>query len=88
LIPKKLIDKVVVTQDVAEVTRQITPAELKRIFKDAIREEVEPVRGRLEPIKEELRQLRAELEAHNRRLDERLREVSKPKSFWARLFNK
>lgn len=85
LIPKKLIDNPVVIKDVAEVTRQLTPAELKGFFAEAIREEINPLR-------DEIKSLRAELEAHNRRVDEKLREaVNKPpeqKGFLARLFRR
>lgn len=79
LIPKNLFDTPVITKDVAEITRQLTPAELKESFREAMREE-------LEPLKDEIKQLRAELEAHNRRTDEKLREATKPKGFWQRLF--
>lgn len=86
-IPMETVNLATTTIEVVQVTRQLTPLELKETLKSAIREEIEP-------LKEEITQLRAELENHFRRTDERLRETIKPKpdqepkSFWLRFFNK
>lgn len=88
-IPTSAIHAATQTVEVVPVTRNITPAEIGQIVESAVSN---AVAAQVESIKEEMRQLRAELEAHNRRVDERLREAVKPKEetrgFWSRLFNK
>ena len=67
------------------VAESITTIQLKEVFRDAIRDEVAPIRN-------EIAQLRAELDSQFRRQDERIRAAVKPptptqKSLWARLFS-
>jgi|GEM_PF-2028069 len=69
------------------IAESITTIQLKEVFRDAIRDEVAPLRS-------ELTQLRVELDSQFKRQDERIRAAIQPptpttpiqKSFWHRLF--
>jgi len=80
-IPAAAINSATSTIEVVPVVKPLTTTEVRALFKEAVQEELEPLRG-------EIQNLRAELESHYRRTDERLREATKSRSFWTRLFNK
>lgn len=95
LIPKSAIDTPTSTQDVVNITRQLTPAELQQLFNTAVQTAVQ---AEIQPLKEEIATLKTELlqrdEAIVKKIDSFIdetraeRRARENKGFFTRLFGK
>lgn len=79
------LNKAMQAVDVAQVSRAVSVAELETAVTSAI---AKVVRDEIQPLKEQLEKQQEMLDNHYRLIDERLREVSRPKSLWQRILEK